>query len=190
MVSYAWGRLLRWAAFLAGALLIPFLGGEITDEIQWEFTDYLIMGVVLAMIIFLYELLARRSRSTLYRAGFALGLVGLFLLFWVNGAVGLIGSEDQAVNQLFWIVFIIVLAGGIGSKVRAKGLSITMYTAAAAQLALPAIGLLIWPPPATSWSPGIFGVFLLCAFFAFLFFVSGRFFQKAAKYQKFKSIIS
>ena len=46
-----------------------------------------------------------------YRRAFFVGFLGVFLLFWVNGAVGIIGSEDNPANLLYGGV---VLTGFVG----------------------------------------------------------------------------
>ena len=82
-------RLTVWVVAIGLLLMIPLLGMQFTDEVNWEFSDFLIMGTVLLAIGLLYELIARRSGKTIYRTAFGVGLLGAFLLFWVNGAVGL-----------------------------------------------------------------------------------------------------
>ena len=41
------------------------------------------------------ELLARRRRGSMYPTAVGVALAAAFLLVWVNGAVGIIGSEDE-----------------------------------------------------------------------------------------------
>jgi hypothetical protein len=60
-------------------------------------------------------------------------------------------------------------------------MSRTLYLAATLQMLVPLIALLIWPPSAISWSPGVFAVFLISGFFAFIFALSGMLFSRASK---------
>ena len=168
-------------AVIVSLLLIPFIAMQFTDEVQWDVTDFMIMGSVLILIVFSYELIARRSDKTNYRVGFGVGLLGAFLLFWVNGAVGIIGSEDQPANLLYGLVFLTGFIGSLLSRFKSKGMARTLFAVAAVQMLVPVTALFIWPPPDTSWSPSVFGVFWMSAFFAMLFVVSGFLFNRAVK---------
>ena len=174
-------RIYRWAAFIFGSLCIPLLAMQFTEEVQWSPSDFLIMGGALAFIAFAYEFISRKSEKRFYRIASAIGLAGAFLLFWVNAAVGIIGSESQDVNLLFAAVLLIGLTGAVFSGLKPLGMRNTLYAMAAAQMLIPVIGLMIWPPSEISWSPGIPGVFVLSGFFALLFTVSGLLFHKVAK---------
>lgn len=172
-------RLLVWAGIVALLLLIPLIAMQFTSEVNWDFTDFAIMGAVLFGIGFAYELIASRSVNTVYRTAFGVGLLGAFLLFWVNGAVGIIGNEGQPANLLYGIVFLVGLVGALIARFKARGMAITLFIAATVQLLVPVCAYFIWPPPETSWSPSVIGVFLLSGFFALFFLVSGLLFRKA-----------
>ena len=174
-------RLIGIGVTIIALLLIPFTATQLSDEVNWDATDFLIMGSILVFIATAYELIARKSEKIKYRAGFGIGLLGAFLLIWVNGAVGIIGNEGQDVNLLFVAVLLVGLVGSLLVKFKARGMAKTLFAVAAIQMAVPIAGLIIWPPPDTSWSPGVFGVFLMCGFFAMLFLVSGLLFQQADK---------
>ena len=120
------------------------------------------------------------SKKT-YRKAFGVGLAGAFLLFWVNGAVGIIGNENQPANLMYGIVFVVGFIGSLVARFKPRGMAYTLFAAALVQMSVPVIALIIWPPPTTSWSPSIPGVFVLSAFFAILFIISARLFQRAAR---------
>ena len=174
-------RLAAWAALIALVLSVPLIAMQFTTEVRWELSDFIIMGTVLAAIALAYELVARRSLQVVYRLAFAFGILGAFLLFWVNGAVGIIGSEDQPVNLLYDAVFLTGVIGALWVRFKAKGMARTLYAVATVQLLVPVAGLYLWPPPETSWAPGVLQVFVMNAFFALLFLVSGALFQRAHK---------
>jgi len=161
-------------------LSIPLIAMQFTTEVNWDLSDFLIMGAALFGIALVYELITWKSDKKLFRAAVGVALLGAFLLFWVNGAVGIIGNEGQPANLLFGAVFVVGLVGALISKFRSKGLSNTMFAAAAIQMLVPVVALVIWPPSEISWSPGLPGVFLLTGFFALLFLVSGLLFRKAS----------
>ena len=173
-------RLLIWAGIVALLLLIPLIAMQFTTEVNWDFTDFAVMGAILFGLGFAYELIAGRSVNTVYRTAFGVGLLGAFLLFWVNGAVGIIGNEGQSANLLYGAVFVVGLIGALLARFKAAGMANTLFAAAAVQLLVPGVAYMIWPPPETSWSPSVAGVFLLSAFFAVIFLVSGLLFRKSA----------
>ncbi len=173
-------RLIGWIVFVICALLIPFIAMRFTDEINWDLTDFLIMGIVLSGIGIAYEFFAKKSKKTTYRIAFIIGLLGAFLLFWVNGAVGIIGSENQDANLLYGAVFLVGLIGALISRFKAKGMSTTLLVASVVQMMVPITAIIIWPPSEISWSPSVPGVFLLSGFFAFLFYLSSMLFKRSA----------
>ncbi len=173
-------RLLLWFLAVVFLLLIPLLAMQFTSEVQWDFVDFTIMGAVLFGIGLAYELIARRSQKTTYRLAFGIGLLGAFLLFWVNAAVGIIGNEGQTANLLYGAVFVVGLVGALVSRFKARGMYYTLIVAAIVQMLVPVTALFIWPPPATSWSPSVMGVFVLSGFFALIFLLSGLLFKKAS----------
>jgi len=173
-------RLLYWFLGVALLLLIPLIAMQFSSEVNWDFTDFAIMGAVLLGIGLAYELIARRSQKTTYRVAFGLGLLGAFLLFWVNAAVGIIGNEGQTANLLYGAVFVVGLVGALVSRFKARGMFYTLIVAAIVQMLVPVTAYFIWPPPATSWSPSVLGVFVLSGFFALIFLLSGLLFKKAS----------
>lgn len=174
-------RLIGLVSGVVFLLLIPFIAMQVTDEVNWKPFDFALMGAVLLVLGLAYELIARKSEQTAYRIAFGVGLLGAFLLFWVNGAVGIIGNEGQSANLLYGAVFVVGLVGSFMSGFKARGMARTLFAAAATQMLVPVVALLIWPPPVTSWSPGVARVFMLSGFFAMVFVVSAVLFRRAER---------
>lgn len=177
-------RLIWWVILIICLLMIPLIAMKFTNEVNWELSDFIIMGAILFGMAISYEVIAQKNIKKNYRIAFGLGLLGAFLLFWVNGAVGIIGTENQDANLLYGAVFVVGLVGAVISRFRPKGMSITLFVAALVQMLVPTIALLIWPPSTIPWTPSVVGVFLLSGFFALLFFMSGMLFRKAASDQQ------
>ncbi|MBU1164202.1 hypothetical protein KKA15_01395 [Patescibacteria group bacterium] len=113
------------------------------------------------------------------RIAFGVALVAAFLLFWVNGAVGVIGSENNDVNSLYYGVIAVGFIGAVIARFKSRGMARAMFLTALFQLLVPVIALFIWQP--TSWGgAGVFGVFILNAFFAILFLSSALLFRRAS----------
>ncbi|NNF20190.1 MAG: hypothetical protein HKN61_10460 [Flavobacteriaceae bacterium] len=173
-------RIVLWATIISVLLMIPAVATRYTEEVQWDLTDFILMGSALSLLGFLYEVIAR-SATPYYRAAFVIGLLGLFLLFWVNAAVGIIGHEGQDANLLYSAVFATGLLGSLYTRLNSRGMSRTMMAMGIVQLLVPVVALMIWPPPLISWSPGVFGVFAVSAFFSLLFFLSAYLFHLAER---------
>jgi len=109
-----------------------------------------------------------------------IGFVSLFLLLWANGAVGIIGSENQDANKLYYLILIWIVLGMFLSRFKLMGMYYTFLIAAFIQLIIPFVAMLIWKD--LSWGGlGMHGVVLINTVFAFLFVLSAIFFQKAIK---------
>jgi hypothetical protein len=81
------------------------------------------------------------SSSLAARAGAAVAILTAFLTIWCNLAVGMIGSEDNPYNLLFFGVVLLALLGAIAARFRTRGTALAMGAAAAAQAVVAAIGL-------------------------------------------------
>jgi hypothetical protein len=79
-------RMLAWGG-AAALLLAPLVAMRFTNEVAWTASDFaaaaaLLLGAGLAL-----ELLAQRARGSALLLG-GLAVVGVFLLLWAEGAVG------------------------------------------------------------------------------------------------------
>jgi hypothetical protein len=102
------GNRLRIAIWgLAAALwLLPLVAMQFTDEVNWTTFDFVFWAGMLLVACAAHELVSRMSPSRAYRAGVGVAVVTGFLVVWVNGAVGMIGSEDNAWNLLFLVALV------------------------------------------------------------------------------------
>jgi hypothetical protein len=172
-------RILVMGLVIALLLMIPLLAMQFTDEVSWDLADFVIMGGLLFGVGLAYELVARRSEKTTYRVAFGLALVTAFLLFWVNGAVGIIGNEGQPANLLYGAVFAVGIIGSLVARLRPRGMALTLFAAAVTQLLIPVIVLFIWPH--VSWgAAGMVRTFFFNGFFVMLFAISGLLFRQAS----------
>jgi hypothetical protein len=106
----------------------------LTEEVNWTVSDFVIAAALVGGMGLALELAVRVSGSRAYRAGAALALGGAFLLVWINGAVGIIGSEDEPVNLLFFGVPMVALVGAALARFRPRGMARAMMATAAAQV--------------------------------------------------------
>ena len=102
----------------------------------------------------------------------------MFLLVWINGAVGIIGSEDEQANILFLGVLLVAGLGAIIVRFGAAGMAGAMAATALVQALVPVIASTVWPGSAELvWSPEVLG---LTGFFTALWLLSVWLFRKSA----------
>ncbi|MEA3031485.1 MAG: hypothetical protein QOG13_2810 [Sphingomonadales bacterium] len=138
----------RWSGWrIAGwsipalLLLLPLIAMQFTREVNWTAFDFVVAAVLFGSVGLTFELIVRRSPSLAYRAGAALAVFTAFLTIWVNGAVGMIGSEGNPYNLLFGGVLAIALIGAMVARFEPAGMARAMVAAAIAQAAVAAFGL-------------------------------------------------
>jgi len=145
----------RWriAAWSAAALLLlaPLVAMQVTDEVAWSLADFLFAAALLLAVGIPLDLAVRKTGSRAYQAAAALALGTAFLLLFVNGAVGIIGSEGNDVNLLFYGVVAVGVVGALLAQFQPLGMSRAMAATALAQAAV-AVGALVagWTSPATA----------------------------------------
>jgi hypothetical protein len=143
--GHSFGRLGPWRiagwSLAALILLLPLIAMRFTDEVNWTGFDFLFAGVLIGGVGLLFELAVRTSRSVPYRVAVALALAAAFLLIWANGAVGMIGDEDNPYNLLFGIALLVALLGSALARFRPAGMALAMAAASLVQIGVALGGL-------------------------------------------------
>ena len=85
-------RLIIILASVSVILLIPFIAMQFTDEVNWSFRDFAIMGVLLYGTGLICELVLRTVKSVPGRILICAGVVIAFLLIRAELAVGIFGT--------------------------------------------------------------------------------------------------
>ena len=175
----AW-RLGAWAAVVALILLVPACAMLVTDEVNWTAFDFIFAFTLLFGAGAVFELALRTTRNLAYRAGVGVAIVTALLLVWVTGAVGIIGSEDDAANLMYGAVLAVAVAGSLAARLRPDGMALAMLAAAALQVLVAAIALIAGFGSATSpdWPRDIIGA---TAMFVVLWLVSASLLRKAGR---------
>jgi hypothetical protein len=150
-------------------LLLPLAAMQFTDEVNWSASDFLFAALLAGGAGVVFDLVVRRSPNRAYRAGVGFGLAATVLIIWANGAVGMIGSEENPLNLMFAGVLVLALTGAVLARFRASGMARGMTVAAIAHLLACGLGLPADPHGA-----------ILSAGFATLWVLSAISFSKAA----------
>ena len=174
-------RIIIWAIITVVILSIPAVAMLLTDEVDWSIFDFILMGTLIFGFGALFEFGRKRSTNFAYQAGTGLALAATFLLIWINGAVGIIGNEDNPANLMYTLVVLIGATGAIYTQFRPAGMAKTLLLMAIVQFLVPLVALVFWPPATISWGEaGVYRVFTLNLFFVFLFGFSAAMFRQAS----------
>jgi hypothetical protein len=171
-------RLLLWGVPTA-LVIAPAVAMQFTREVQWTAFDFIFASVLLFGAAGTIDLAIRKGGSIAYRLGAGLAVLVSFLLVWINGAVGVIGDEDNPANLMFIAIIAIAAGGAVAARFEARGMARAM---AIACLLTAAIAALV---PVYGWGadehPGMPGLVALIAVFATMWGLSSALFAKAAR---------
>ncbi|MDP1624881.1 MAG: hypothetical protein Q8L64_03855 [bacterium] len=154
-------------------LIIPLVGVFSSQEWQWGIEDFVLMGVILVGCGFAYAFISRYGNFT-YRAAVGIAVVASFLIVWVNMAVGIIGSEDNAANLMYFAVPFIGLIGAGISRFEPRGMSWSAFAAAIAVILIPVIAAF---GIGVTFERDLVQIVGLSSFFALLYAVSAYLFR-------------
>ena len=83
---------------------------------------------------------ATNNHSTAYRTAVGMALAAAFILFWMIGGVGLMGTDDQHPADLMYILVPIVgLIGAISAGFQPQGMAVAALATGLAQMLVPVI---------------------------------------------------
>lgn len=171
----------RWRLAVWGAaaliLLLPLVAMQFTEEVTWGPADFAVFGAMLAGACGTYELAARVTRNTAYRAAVGVALAAAFILVWMNLAVGIIGSEANHANLMYGGVLAAGIIGAIIARFQPHGMERALVATALAQALVAMIAVIAglgYP------GSGPLELSLLNGFFVALWLTSARLFRSAA----------
>ena len=115
-----------------------------------------------------------------YRLAAAIALFAGLFQIWMNLAVGIVGSEDNPVNQGFFMVVATAAACAFTARLRADGMARAMLAVAGVQALL---GAAIATAPSTviNDAKGPLGVVVLSGGFVVLWLIAAALFHRSAR---------
>jgi hypothetical protein len=175
-------NIIRIALVTAFLLLLPLLAMQFTDEVDWNLSDFIVAGTLLFGAGLTYELIARKAGNRAYRAAIGVAVAAALLLTWINLAVGIIGSENNPVNVMYFWVLGVGIIGAFIARLRPQGMARALFATAIAQALVSVMALIIVKPPLHSPEElfEVLKVVTLNAFFVLLFVGSGLLFRRAS----------
>lgn len=85
-------KLMIILATVAALLLIPYVAMQFTDEVDWDVSDFIIMGVLLLGTGLGCELVMRKVPRVRDRLLICASVLLTFVLIWAELAVGVFGT--------------------------------------------------------------------------------------------------
>lgn len=149
---------------------------------NWDLLDVLVFGGMIAAAVIVVLLARWRSRNRNFPIAVAIATAGAFLLVWVNGAVGIIGNEENDANLLFFGVLAVAAAGSVIARFRPRGMALALYATAAAQILVGVFAIAlnlgatgpIWPRD----------ILAATVFFSAIWLISAWLFSNAARSER------
>lgn len=167
-------RIAAWAT-AALFLLASFVAMQLTDEVDWSAGDFVFAGVLLFGSLGAYEMAARMTGNTAYRAGVGVAIAAAFLLLWVHAAVGI---TDSDADGMYLGVVAVGIIGALIARFRPEGMARAMLVTALAQALVGVIALLAGIVPAHNSAFEILGI---TGFFVALFAGSAMLLREAGR---------
>lgn len=168
-------NILLLALGVALVLMVPLIAMQFTDEVDWGVADFIFAGVLLFGTGLTFELITRKVGAFAYRAAVGLALITALFLLWGNLAVGMIGSEDNAVNMLYFWVILVLVIGSLLAQFKPQGMARVLFATAITQAIVTAIVLV------AEKNLDVFQVLQLNGFFIALWVGSALLFRQVHK---------
>ena len=120
------------------AFLVPVVA-QLTLAIPWTTFGFVAWAVMLLVAAGVCEIALRLSGRLAYRAGVIVAVGTGFLITWSNLAVGIIGDENNPLNQMYFGVLAVAFAGSLLARLKPGGMAWAMGATAAAQVVVAVI---------------------------------------------------
>jgi hypothetical protein len=116
------------------------------------------------------------DKIAIYRTAIGIAIGTVFILIWLSLGVGIIGSDGEPANLMYFIVISIGVIGSIFSRLKPQGMALTLIAMAIAQAVIALIA--VFAGLGVPWS-GPMEILLLNSFFIVMFLASAWLFSKA-----------
>lgn len=173
------------ALITALLLLVPLFAMRFTDQVNWTTLDFVVAGALLFGTGCSFVLLTRMANGATCKLAAGVAVAAALLLVWVNLAVGIIGSEDNPANLMYFGVLAVEVIGALLARGRPWGMSRALFATTLVQALVALIALAAGLGAAEP--PGRFGILMFNGFFVALFAASAWLFRRAAHARRLES---
>jgi len=92
MVYFLFNMMIKILPIVGLLLSIPLIAMQLTDEVNWSFFDFIIMGIMLSITGLALGIITKKIKYYKYRNIFIAIIIMIFLLIWAELGVGLFGT--------------------------------------------------------------------------------------------------
>ena len=92
MVYFLFNMMIKILPIVGLLLSIPLIVMQLTDEVNWSFFDFIIMGIMLSITGLALGIITKKIKYYKYRNIFIAIIIMIFLLIWAELGVGLFGT--------------------------------------------------------------------------------------------------
>ena len=92
MLYLLFNMMIRILPIVGLLLLIPLIAMQLTNEVNWSFFDFIIMGALLTITGLLIGIILQKVQNSKNRLILIITIVMMFFLIWAELAVGLFGT--------------------------------------------------------------------------------------------------
>lgn len=86
----------KWSVYSPLLLLLfPLVGTLVSNEVNWSFFDFIVMGMLILLVSFGIKQIIKRTNSMHYRILLIGSILLIFLLVWAELAVGIFGTPFE-----------------------------------------------------------------------------------------------
>lgn len=83
----------KWSVYSPLLLLLfPLVGTLVSNEVNWSFFDFIVMGMLILLVSFGIKQIIKRTNSMHHRILLIGSILLIFLLVWAELAVGIFGT--------------------------------------------------------------------------------------------------
>lgn len=160
-------------------LMVPLVAMQVSNEVNWSATDFIIMGALIFSMGFSFVLVLRYATNMAYRIAMAMSFGTTFFMIWANLAVGLIGSGPNVGNLLYMGVIAVVIISNLRSHFQPAGMERAMYITAITVVLIAVIELFVGL--GSNPDSSVKEIIAVNGFFTALYAISGSLFRFAAQ---------
>ena len=85
-------RFLIIVIIISALLLVPFIAMQVSNEVVWSLSDFVLMGALLLGVGIAIEFILRIEASTKHRIILSAIILLIFFVVWAEIAVGIFGT--------------------------------------------------------------------------------------------------
>jgi hypothetical protein len=162
---------------LLGVLLLLMIS-VVFFTTAWSPYDYLLAGCLGLGAGCVWLWISHKKGDPAFQGGVLVFVAAFLLLFWLRGAVGVIGSEKHPANFCFDAILLVVLLGALLSRSRPRVLTGVMGLAAVFQGGVGMVALALgWGAGSHRWPYDVVGLTL---FFVLLWLAAALLFRASS----------